>query len=81
MRIFITGATGYIGGAVAPALLDRGHELTALVRPETDSKKLRDRGVAIVAGDLSSLPSLADSLAGYDAYLHLAQANTPTLRR
>ena len=77
MRIFITGATGYIGGAVAPALLDRGRELTALVRPETDSKKLRDRGVAIVAGDLSSLPSLADSLAGYDAYLHLAQANTP----
>jgi nucleoside-diphosphate-sugar epimerase len=77
VRIFITGATGYIGSAVAPALLDRGHELTALVRPETDSKNLRDRGVAIIAGDLASLPSLADSLGGYDAFVHIAQANTP----
>jgi nucleoside-diphosphate-sugar epimerase len=77
MRIFITGATGYIGSAVAPALLDRGHEVTALVRPETDSGKLRDRGAVIVAGDLASLPSLADSLGSYDAFLHIAQANTP----
>jgi len=77
MRIFITGATGYIGSAVAPALIDRGHEVTALVRPETDSGKLRARGAAIIAGDLSSLPSLADSLSSYDAFLHIAQANTP----
>ncbi|HXH40057.1 MAG TPA: NAD-dependent epimerase/dehydratase family protein [Thermoanaerobaculia bacterium] len=77
MHIFITGATGYIGGAVAPALRDRGHELTALVRPETDSKRLRDLGVVIVAGDLASLPSLAGTLGGYDAFLHIAQANTP----
>ncbi len=77
MRIFITGATGYIGSAVAAALLGRGHELTALVRPETDSGSLRDGGAAIVAGDLASLPSLADSLSGYDAYLHVAQAHTP----
>ena len=77
MRIFITGATGYIGSAVAPALLDRGHEVTALVRPETDSGSLRDRGAVIVAGDLASLPSLADSLGSYDAFLHIAQANTP----
>jgi nucleoside-diphosphate-sugar epimerase len=77
MRIFITGATGYIGGAVAPALRERGHELTALVRPETDSKALRDLGVVIVAGDLASLPSLADSLGSYDAFLHIAQASTP----
>ncbi|HSY51843.1 MAG TPA: NAD-dependent epimerase/dehydratase family protein [Thermoanaerobaculia bacterium] len=76
MRVFITGATGYIGGAVAPALREHGHELTALVRPETDSTKLRDLGVAIVAGDLTSLPSLAGSLGDYDAFIHLAQANT-----
>jgi nucleoside-diphosphate-sugar epimerase len=77
MRVFITGATGYIGGAVAPALREHGHELTALVRPETDSTNLRDLGVAIVAGDLASLPSLAGSLGDYDAFVHLAQANTP----
>jgi nucleoside-diphosphate-sugar epimerase len=77
MRIFISGATGYVGSEAAAALLGRGHELTALVRPETDSGSLRDRGAAIVAGDLASLPSLADSLGSYDAFLHIAQANTP----
>ncbi len=77
MRVFVTGATGYIGSAVVPALGDHGHDVTALVRPQTDSKSLRDRGVAIVDGDLASLPTLASSLGGYDAYLHIAQANTP----
>jgi Nucleoside-diphosphate-sugar epimerases len=77
VRVFVTGATGYIGSAVAPALRERGHDVTALVRPETDPKNLRDLGVAVVAGDLASLPSLASTLGGYDAFLHIAQANTP----
>ena len=77
MKIFVTGATGYIGSAVSASLRDRGHDVTALVRPETDSKNLRERGVVIVAGDLASLPSLAGSLSGYEAILHIAQANTP----
>ena len=77
MRVFITGATGYIGSAVVPALRERGHDVTALVRPATDSTNLRDRGVAIVAGDLASLPSLANTLGSFDAFLHIAQANTP----
>ena len=77
MRVFITGATGYIGSAVAPALRERAHDVTALVRPETDAKNLRDRGVEIVAGDLASLPSLANTLGGFDAFLHIAQASTP----
>jgi nucleoside-diphosphate-sugar epimerase len=77
VRVFITGATGYIGSAVTSALRGRGHDVAALVRPETDSKALRDQGVIIEAGDLASLPSLADSLGSYDAILHIAQANTP----
>ena len=84
MRIFMTGATGYIGSAVAPALRERGHDVAALVRPETDSKALRDLGVVIVAGDLASLPVLADSLGSYDAILHIAQshsADAPALNR
>ena len=76
MRIFMTGATGYIGSAVAPALRERGHDVAALVRPETDSKALRDLGVVIVAGDLASLPTLADSLGSYDAILHIAQSHS-----
>src|SRR5437763_7447004 len=76
MRVFITGATGYIGSAVASALRERGHDVAALVRPETDSKALRDMGVVIVAGDLASLPTLADSFNSYDAILHIAQSHS-----
>ena len=65
MRLFITGATGYIGSAVAPLLREHGHDVTALVRPETDAKALRDQGVVIMAGDLASLPSLSDSLGSF----------------
>ncbi len=79
MRIFITGATGYIGGAVAAALRIRGHEVAALVRPDADSRRLRDLGVFLIAGDLESLPSLREQLEGYDAYVHTAMSMTNTV--
>ena len=72
MRVFLTGATGYVGGAVAMGLRGRGHEVAALVRPESDAKLLRERGVFIIAGDLSSLPNLSSTLAEYDAVVHTA---------
>lgn len=72
MRIFVTGATGYIGGAVALALRERGHEVAALVRPESDAQKLLDRGVFIVAGDLATLPQMSRTLSAYDALVHTA---------
>jgi len=74
MRIFMTGATGYIGGAVASELRRRGHEVTALVRPESEAKHLRDAGVVLVAGDLTTLPSLTETLDDHDALLHTAVA-------
>ncbi|HEX7153544.1 MAG TPA: NAD-dependent epimerase/dehydratase family protein [Thermoanaerobaculia bacterium] len=73
MRIFMTGATGYIGGAVAAALTHAGHEVAALVRPDAEARHLRDLGVFIVTGDLSSLPEMGETLANYDAYVHTAQ--------
>jgi len=76
MRIFLTGATGYIGAAVAAALHDRGHEITALVRPESEARDLRERGAVIVAGDLRSLPDLSDTLKGHDAFVHAAFGRT-----
>ena len=72
MRVFLTGATGYVGSAVAAALRDRGHEITALVRPESEASNLREAGVVIVAGELKSLPDLADTLKGHDAFVHAA---------
>jgi nucleoside-diphosphate-sugar epimerase len=80
MRIFLTGATGYIGSSVAKALRNAGHEVGALVRPDADTKSLRELGVVILAGELESLPSLRDQLAdGYDAYVHAAQSRQNTV--
>jgi nucleoside-diphosphate-sugar epimerase len=73
MRIFMTGATGYIGSAVAAELRERGHEVAALARADSETGSLRESGVAIIAGALADLPSLAPSLTGYDAFIHIAQ--------
>jgi len=72
MRIFMTGATGYIGGAVAREFRQHGHEVTALVRPESEARHLRDLGVVIVAGDLESLPAIGDALNDHDVYINTA---------
>ena len=77
MRVFLTGATGYVGNAVAHALRARGHEVSALVRPESESRFLRDAGVVLVAGDLSTLPSL--KFDGYDAVIHAATSKSDTV--
>ena len=72
MRIFLTGATGYIGGAVAKALRKNDHNVHALVRPESEARFLRDIGVVLVAGDLSTLPSI--NVGAYDAVVHTAMS-------
>ncbi|HEX7833245.1 MAG TPA: NAD-dependent epimerase/dehydratase family protein [Thermoanaerobaculia bacterium] len=74
MRVFMTGGTGYIGGAVAIALRNAGHDVASLARPESEAKFLRDAGVALVSGDLASLPSLREQIAEYDTFVHTAQA-------
>ncbi|MCU1348488.1 MAG: NAD-dependent epimerase/dehydratase [Acidobacteria bacterium] len=80
MRIFMTGATGYIGGAVAAALRAKGHDVAALVRPDAEAKQLRDLGVVIMAGDLATLPSLGDALDLYDVLIHTAQSRHDTVQ-
>jgi nucleoside-diphosphate-sugar epimerase len=80
MRVFLTGATGYVGGAVAVALRAAGHDVGALVRPDAKTAALRDLGVALIAGDLAALPRLAEegSLDGFDGFIHAAQSPTDT---
>jgi len=75
MRVFLTGATGFIGSAVAAALRARSHDVLALVRAEADSSRLRERGVTLVGGDLESLQALAAGgvLDGVDAFVQVAQ--------
>ena len=79
MNIFLTGATGYIGSAVAAALRNANHEVAAFARPDADTKFLRDIGAVLIGGDLETLPSLREQLASYDAYIHIAQARQNTV--
>jgi nucleoside-diphosphate-sugar epimerase len=58
MKILVTGATGYIGSAVAEALRDRGHEVLGLARSERSVAQLRQRRIEPLHGDLTALPGL-----------------------
>jgi nucleoside-diphosphate-sugar epimerase len=77
MKVFITGATGYIGGAVARVLRGSGHEVSALVRASSDTRRLREEGVAIIAGELGDLPNLGEAVAAHDVWIHAAFAAGP----
>ena len=72
MRIFLTGATGYIGSAVLDALLRSGHDVTALVRDPERAERLGVRGVQCVVGELSVPKSYASIAEGCDAIIHTA---------
>jgi len=53
MRIFLTGATGYIGTAVLDSLIRAGHDVTALVRTNEKARRVAKRGAHPVIGNLS----------------------------
>lgn len=72
MRVFLTGATGYIGGAVCDVLVRNGHTVSALVRPSARAYALKEQGVEILTGDLSDIVENREALGGFDAYVHTA---------
>jgi uncharacterized protein YbjT (DUF2867 family) len=75
MRVLVTGATGYIGGRLAPRLIEEGHEVRALVR---NPEKLRDvpwvSNAEIVRGDLGDAASVARAVDGIDVVYYLVHA-------
>jgi len=75
MQIFITGASGYIGGSVAAALLASGHRIVGLVRSEQRASEVKERGIAPVLGTLSDLDVLAESSRRADAVINTANAD------
>lgn len=77
MRVFITGATGFIGTALAADLIARGHEVIGLARSETSAKALRDAGVSALIGSLTDLAVLRQGAAEADGVIHLAYSFSP----
>jgi nucleoside-diphosphate-sugar epimerase len=77
MKIFLTGATGYIGSAVLEAALRANHQITALVRTPQAADALASRGVAPVLGDLRTVKSYRTAADAHDAYIHTAADSSP----
>jgi nucleoside-diphosphate-sugar epimerase len=71
-RIFLTGATGYIGGAVLDALVRAGHDVTALVRNNEKARRVGARGAHPVIGDLADIESYRGAADAQDGYVHAA---------
>ncbi|MGH6882464.1 hopanoid-associated sugar epimerase [Hypericibacter sp.] len=72
MTTLITGATGFVGSALAHKLLARGETVRVLVRPTADRRNLEPLRVEIVTGDLSDPVSLAAAIKGCDTLFHVA---------
>jgi nucleoside-diphosphate-sugar epimerase len=70
MRVFVTGATGFIGGHVARQLRERGDEVVTLVRSPEKAGDLERLGCELVAGDLSDDAAIVGGMAGCDAVIH-----------
>jgi dihydroflavonol-4-reductase len=72
MKVLVTGATGFVGAAVARALCDAGAEVRVLVRPDSDLRNLEGLKAEQVRGDLRDRPSLHRALAGCRQLYHVA---------
>ena len=75
MKIFLTGASGYIGGSVATALVNAGHAVTGLVRSETSAEKAKAFGVEPILGTLEDDAILETAAANSDVVVNAANAD------
>ena len=72
MKVFVTGGTGYIGGAIVQALVRAGHQVSSLSRSERGDAAVEALGAVPVRGALGALAPLAERIAEHDAAIHAA---------
>jgi nucleoside-diphosphate-sugar epimerase len=72
MRVFVTGATGFIGFAIVKELISAGHEVTGLARSEASAKKLTEAGARVQVGSVEDLDCLRRAAAAADGAIHTA---------
>jgi nucleoside-diphosphate-sugar epimerase len=72
MRIFVTGATGFIGSKLVPELIGAGHTVVGLTRSEAGAEQLRAAGAEVQFGDILDLDSLREGAAKSEGVVHLA---------
>ncbi len=72
MRIFVTGASGWIGSAVVPELLGAGHEVVGLARSQASADRLEEAGAIVQWGDVDDSDGLGKAAADSDGVIHLA---------
>ena len=71
MKVFVTGGTGFVGSHVLNELVEKGHQVVALVRPGSEHKLKKPDEVEIALGDVTEIADLQEGMQGCDAIIHL----------